>query len=612
MQDQLFIAKVPSDVTDEQLITLFKDVGEVKNFRRPTRRDTGLPESYAFISMATPELDQEAITRLNGYSFSADVPPLVVKHADHPPVQPNQLFVTKIPTEVSDDQLLALFKTVGEVKNVDRKIRRKTGLPQNYAFVHMATPELAQQAIERLNDYSFGEGQPPLIVKYAGSRAQTSGNLFVTKIPQDFSNDQITALFEAVGEVKSFRRPQKRDTGLPETYAFFQMATPELAQQAIERLHGHVLDSEHTLVVKYAEDRPTPKKQVGVIGDPAKLFVAPLPTDFSNEQLIALFEAVGEIADFRRPYKGKEGENAPFAFVTMATPELAQEAIRRLKGHSLGEGLEPLNVKIAEDRPPSAKNTGQKPNKELDRLATEIADRLGETDTMPRLLVKQIVYKCGAELASAWFNETLRVEEQGGMMMETLGRRRTPGGVFFFIAKKNMPAEYLQDVFPKEAVWRKKKDARLTQPSESPAAPPPEPEDPPFDWEQRVQLLKELFDEPGKTLSVKVVVVGRPDSVHINVNQVTLTIKRNFQLAHIPKGVPRPPVFPTTTTIYVPLKMWNKVEEALKDLQDRLVVEGFAAIEPGKQGYSVYGTLVTTAVLQRERFAKSDSPQEKG
>ncbi|MFN8375095.1 MAG: hypothetical protein U0694_19740 [Anaerolineae bacterium] len=520
----------------------------------------------------------------------------------------DQLFVAKIPSDYSTEQVVALFETVGQVTKIYRPTKRETGQPETYAFVTMESPEAAQAALERLDGYQLTAENLPMVVKAVEDRP-SNDNLFVAKVPGSFPTEQLRALFDGIGEVRQFHRPVKRSTGAPETFAFVRMASSDLAAEAIKQLDGYTFgEGFQPMVVKMA----SPRQETAPTEPNTRLYVAPLPAEMTVDELKALFDTVGEVAHVQRALRGKDKKLAKFAFITMASAELAQQAVASLNGYVLSEESEPLTVKLADERPaqPENENKRQRPQ---DALAAQLADLLGETEKMPKQLIKNIVYKCGLEQARAWYDETMKIEAEGGMMMEKLGRKRTPGGVFFFIAKKAMPQELMIQIFPREAAWHKKKlERKLNQENDGAAAPaaPAEPEAPPFEWNRRVELVHDLFEESGNTSSVKVVVVGRPDSVKINVNQVTLTIKRNFQISHVPRGVPRPPVFPTVTTVYVPLKMWHKVEEALKDPEDRLVVEGFAAVEPGQSGYSVYGTMVTTAVLQRARFAKSDSPQE--
>ena len=70
------------------------------------------------------------------------------------------------------------------------------------------------------------------------------------------------------------------------------------------------------------------------------------------------------------------------------------------------------------------------------RAAAEIADALGETDDIPRATVLRAVQRLGVAAAQALLRETLAIEEQGGLWLRDGSRRRTAGGVFFFLLRE--------------------------------------------------------------------------------------------------------------------------------------------------------------------------------
>jgi hypothetical protein len=77
----------------------------------------------------------------------------------------DQLFVTPMPRSWEPDQIRALFEQVGPVKHVTRPRDRDAGEYRKFAFVTMASEELAAAAIERMNGVEV-EGSP-LVVKLA-------------------------------------------------------------------------------------------------------------------------------------------------------------------------------------------------------------------------------------------------------------------------------------------------------------------------------------------------------------------------------------------------------------------------------------------------------------
>jgi hypothetical protein len=100
--------------------------------------------------------------------------------------------------------------------------------------------------------------------------------------------------------------------------------------------------------------------------------------------------------------------------------------------------------------------------------ANQIADQLGETEASVRKKIQQIIQVCGIEQTQAWLEETLSIEASGGLLVHTGERRRTPGGVFFYLVKGRLPKELRQQLFPYLARKRAKKPAQQPAAQESP------------------------------------------------------------------------------------------------------------------------------------------------
>jgi len=66
----------------------------------------------------------------------------------------NKLFVGNLSFTISDDQLFDLFGNLDGIKVVDAKviIDRMTGKPRGFGFVTLETAEMAQKAIELMNN----------------------------------------------------------------------------------------------------------------------------------------------------------------------------------------------------------------------------------------------------------------------------------------------------------------------------------------------------------------------------------------------------------------------------------------------------------------------------
>jgi cleavage stimulation factor subunit 2 len=65
----VFVGNIPFEITEEQLIDIFKEVGPVLSFRLMFDRETGRSRGYAFCEYADSETAASAIRNLSGYEI---------------------------------------------------------------------------------------------------------------------------------------------------------------------------------------------------------------------------------------------------------------------------------------------------------------------------------------------------------------------------------------------------------------------------------------------------------------------------------------------------------------------------------------------------------------
>ena len=80
-----------------------------------------------------------------------------------------------------------------------------------------------------------------------------------------------------------------------------------------------------------------------------KLFVAGLPYDFDDAELMEFFEKFGKVNSAKVAIDKETGKSRGFAFVDMANDDEAREAIESLNGLELGRG-KTMVVKEADDK----------------------------------------------------------------------------------------------------------------------------------------------------------------------------------------------------------------------------------------------------------------------
>lgn len=79
--------------------------------------------------------------------------------------------------------------------------------------------------------------------------------IFITGLPLEVGEDELTAVFGDFGQVKSLRIIKDRDTGQSRGFGFVEMPNDDEAKEAIFRMNGGDYNG-HRIKVAEAQDRP--------------------------------------------------------------------------------------------------------------------------------------------------------------------------------------------------------------------------------------------------------------------------------------------------------------------------------------------------------------------
>jgi hypothetical protein len=122
--------------------------------------------------------------------------------------------------------------------------------------------------------------------------------------------------------------------------------------------------------------------------------------------------------------------------------------------------------------PPEPASAAEVENAEAESLSARVARELGETELAPRAQIERLVEHLGAPFVEDILAQTWRTEAQGGLMVLDGSRRRTPGGVFFHLARQRLIDEQRFDdlnvVFPVSPRKSEMAPARIAPPTKSP------------------------------------------------------------------------------------------------------------------------------------------------
>jgi len=104
-----------------------------------------------------------------------------------------------------------------------------------------------------------------------------------------------------------------------------------------------------------------------------------------------------------------------------------------------------------------------------DQTINTIAKALGESDEGPLAQIKAVVDNLGEPACLTLLAETEKIEKAGGLMRGDGSGRRSPGGVFFFLARQRLPRDI------RAAIFNDKKPREPRAPGSAPPQPEPKP-----------------------------------------------------------------------------------------------------------------------------------------
>ncbi len=235
-------------------------------------------------------------------------------------------------------------------------------------------------------------------------------------------------------------------------------------------------------------------------------------------------------------------------------------------------------------------------------LARAVAAVLDESMPPAIRTITRAVDRLGPERARAVLGQALTVEAQGGLTLPD-GRRRTLGGVFFYLVRTSdaISREDKDYIFPRQGSRPTRAGGSGTL-----ASAPPAPAAPALvAWTDETfrALAQQLQqDNAGRASTVKITVIGRPGTA-VEQGQAVALALTSEKVPDLPKGMPEPAAG-TRYTVFVARKPWAKVAEALgADPEDTAIIEGYAALDPRVEGIAVYATSATTKRLQAAKRA---------
>jgi hypothetical protein len=231
--------------------------------------------------------------------------------------------------------------------------------------------------------------------------------------------------------------------------------------------------------------------------------------------------------------------------------------------------------------------------------ARAIARQLGERDRVAVECIRRIADLIGMDGAQALVDQARRINANGGMVTHDGRRRRTLGGIFFFLFNQSATPEQRRDILRLQAHLKSEIDLRKRL--KTPFIGRLGSLSAPVDLDDARRLARKLAGSAGKTLSMKIRIVGRPGKIERRDGLVVFQMRDSAAPPKLPKVLPPLPDAPQTYVVYMAAKHWLRVAPEVEKDDCPLTIEGAAAFDPQ------LGTLVIYA--QEVYIRQQPAPQ---
>jgi polyadenylate-binding protein len=241
------------------------------------------------------------------------------------PFQSASLYVGDLHPDITESFLFDMFNRVGPVASIrvcrDTVTRRSLG----YAYVNFHNVQDAERALDTMN-FTDIKNRPCRIMwsqRDPSVRKSGVGNVFVKNLAPSVDNKGLFDFFSVFGNILSCKVATD-ENGESKGYGYVHYETAEAAQEAIQKINGHMLEDKEVYVGTFLrrQDRASTNEWTN-------LYVKQFPKSWSEERLTALFATYGPISSLKIQ-TDKEGNSLGFGFVDFAEHEGAKNALEDL------------------------------------------------------------------------------------------------------------------------------------------------------------------------------------------------------------------------------------------------------------------------------------------
>ncbi|KAH9281382.1 ELAV-like protein 1 [Echinococcus granulosus] len=283
-------------------------------------------------------------------SLDVETSPSAQTKAETASENKTNLIVNYLPQSMTQEEIRALFNTIGKVSSCKLIRDKSTGQSLGYGFVNYAYASDAEKAIKHFNGMQLKNKKIKVSIARPSSESIKGANLYICGLPKNVSQEDLEKIFSRCGKIITSRLLVDPTTGSSKGVGFIRFDQRSEAEAAIQELNGYrIPGSSEPITVKFASC-PSSTRLLASLLPPAtalaqldaaglaaatvaataSLLAVPTPqvanvggtqfSEFSNRHLMAALVAA---ANFRRQQQEQQVawlQNADLSYHPAANP----------------------------------------------------------------------------------------------------------------------------------------------------------------------------------------------------------------------------------------------------------------------------------------------------
>lgn len=343
----LYVGELNPYVNEALLFEIFSPLGQVSSIRVCRDAVTKKSLGYGYVNYHKHEDGEKAIEQLN-YSLIDGRPCRIMWSQRDPSLRRNgdgNIFIKNLHPDIDNKALHDTFSAFGRILSC-KVATDEMGRSKCFGFVHYETAEAADAAIENVNGMSLNDLEV-FVGKHISRKERENKleelkakftNVFVKNFGPDYSEADLTKLFEPFGKITSLYF-EKDDEGKSRGFGFVNFEDHDAAVKAVEELNNTEINGQKIYVGRAQKKRERIeelKKQYETTRleklskyQGVNLFVKNLDESITSETLEEEFKPFGTITS-ARVMVDETGKSKGFGFVCFSAPEEATKAISEM------------------------------------------------------------------------------------------------------------------------------------------------------------------------------------------------------------------------------------------------------------------------------------------